>query len=148
MINIPFKKITIIITVVIVIAVTGYVTWRIYDNIAQSRIDAEIREAGLSPDDYDLEGVAPWNVREAVTDQEIEKAGLNPDDYAIEGELTADEVRMEVIRQEISKQLAQYDLTIDDIDLSGIDLLTMTTQEINDLVYKKAYQKVLERSAQ
>ena len=68
-----FKKITKIIFILITIAIVGYVTWFIYDKIATSIIEKKIREAGLNPDDYDLRGIAPWNVREFVTEKEVEK---------------------------------------------------------------------------
>lgn len=67
------KKITKIIFIIITVAITGYVTWFIYDKIATSIIESKIREAGLDPKDYDLRGVAPWNVREFVTNKELEK---------------------------------------------------------------------------
>ena len=67
------KKITKLLFILITIAIVGYVTWFIYDKIATSIIEREIREAGLDPKDYDLRGIAPWNVREFVTKKEIEK---------------------------------------------------------------------------
>ena len=68
-----FKKITKIIFILITIAIVGYVTWFIYDKIAASIIERKIKEAGLDPKDYDLRGIAPWNVREFVTEKEVEK---------------------------------------------------------------------------
>jgi len=140
------KKITIIVAIIIVAALFLYGVWYVYNQVATSIIEREIREAGLNPEDYNLRWVMPWNVREFVTRKEIEKAGLNPDDYTIKGELTADEVRLEVIRQEITRQLAEYDLTINDIDLTGIDLLKLTPEELSKLIYDKAYQKVMEKN--
>ena len=67
------KKITKLLFILITIAIVGYVTWFIYDKIATSIIEREIREAGLDPKDYDLRGIAPWNVREFVTNKELEK---------------------------------------------------------------------------
>lgn len=71
--KIPFRKITIITTIIIVLVVAVYVFWVIYNSIATSIIERKIREAGLNPKDYDLRGIAPWNVREFVTNKEIEK---------------------------------------------------------------------------
>ncbi len=68
-----FKKITKLLFILITIAITGYVVWFIYDKVATSIIESKIREAGLNPDDYDLSGIAPWNVREFVTQKEVEK---------------------------------------------------------------------------
>ncbi len=68
-----FKKITKLLFVLITIAIVGYVTWFIYDKVATSIIEREIKEAGLDPKDYDLRGIAPWNVREFVTEKEIKK---------------------------------------------------------------------------
>lgn len=140
------KRNLLIAGIVVVATVFGYVAWYVYDDVAQSIIEKKIMEAGLNPDDYDLTGVAPWNVREFVTNKEIEKAGLDPDNYDIEGTPTANEIRLEVIKQEISRQLTEYDLTIDDIDLSGIDLLSLTAEELNQLIYQKVRQKVLDKN--
>ena len=68
-----FKKITKLLFILITIAIAGFITWFIYDKIATSIIESKIREAGLNPDDYDLSGIALWNVREFVTEKEVEK---------------------------------------------------------------------------
>ena len=136
------KKSLLITTIIVAFGVFAYATKYVYDRAVQSVAEEKIREAGLNPDDYDLSGIAPWNIREFVTSKEIEKAGLDPNDYNIKGQLTADEVRLEVIRQEIAKQLAEYDLSIDDIDLSGIDLIKLSTKEIEELVYQKVREKI------
>lgn len=68
-----FKKLTKLIFVLITIAIAGYVTWFIYNKIATSIIERKIEEAGLNPEDYDLRGIAPWNIREFVTNKELEK---------------------------------------------------------------------------
>ena len=67
------KKITKVIFILITVAVTGYIILFVYDKIATTIINREIREAGLNPEDYDLRGTAPWNVREYVTQKETEK---------------------------------------------------------------------------
>ena len=67
------KKITKLLFILITIAVAGYITWFIYDKIATSIVDRKIKEAGLDPKDYDLRGIAPWNIREFVTNKELEK---------------------------------------------------------------------------
>ena len=67
------KKITKLLFILITIAVVGYITWFIYNKIAISIVDRKIREAGLDPKDYDLRGIAPWNIREFVTNKELEK---------------------------------------------------------------------------
>ena len=140
------KKSWITIAIVVVAGVFGYVGWNVYNNIAQSIIEKKIKEAGLNPADYDLRSVAPWNVRNFVESQEIKKAGFNPDNYDIKGTLTADEVRAEVTRQEIAKQLAEYDLSMSDIDLSGVDLLSLSAEEIKQLVTEKITEKIKARS--
>ena len=140
------KKILIVGAAVVVAGVFGYVGWGVYQNIAQSIIEKKIREAGLNPADYDLRGVAPWNVRNFVTSKEIEKTGLDPNNYDIKGKLTTDEVRAEVIRQEIARQLAEYDLSISDIDISGVDLLSLSAEEIQKLVTEKITKKIRARS--
>lgn len=74
------KKLTKLIFILITIAIAGYVTWFIYDKVATSIIERKIREVGLDPKDYDLRGIAPWNIREFVTNKElekIEKSGIN-----------------------------------------------------------------------
>ena len=68
-----FKKITKLLFILITIVIASYITWFIYDKIATSIIESKIKEAGLNPDDYDLSGIAPWNVREFVTEKEVEK---------------------------------------------------------------------------
>lgn len=67
------KKFTKLIFILITIAIAGYVTWFIYDKVAISIIERKIREVGLDPKDYDLRGIAPWNIREFVTEKETEK---------------------------------------------------------------------------
>ena len=67
------KKIAKVIFILTTIAVTVYVTWFIYKKIETSIIEREIKEAGLNPEDYDLKGIAPWNIREFVTQKETEK---------------------------------------------------------------------------
>lgn len=67
------RKIAKITFILITIAVAGYITWFIYDKIADAIIESKIREAGLNPADYDLQSIAPWNIREFVTNQELEK---------------------------------------------------------------------------
>ena len=67
------KKITKLIFILVTIAIVGYVTWFIYDKIATSIIEKKIREAGLDPKDYDLKGIAPWDIRDFVTEKETEK---------------------------------------------------------------------------
>ncbi len=136
------KKILYTVGVLVLVGFIVYFGLPVYDKIAQEIIRERIIKAGLNPDDYDLRGVAPWNVREYVTNKEIEKAGLNPDDYKIKGTPTASEVRMQVIQQEIAKQLGEYDLTINDIDLSGVDLLSLSTEEIQKLITKKIVEKL------
>lgn len=131
--------------IAVTLGVAGYVALYVYNSIAQPWIEREIREAGLNPDDYDLSGVAPWNVRSFVTNKEIEKAGFDPKDYEIRGQMTAEEVRREVTRQEIARQLTEYDLTLDDIDLSGIDLLDLSPEEIQKIVYEKVKKKITPR---
>jgi hypothetical protein len=140
--HISTKKILIIAGLAIVLGVVGYFGVGIYKDVAQDITEKKIREAGLNPDDYELSGVAPWNVRSFVTDQEIKKAGLNPDDYDIKGTPTADEARREVIMQELTRQLAEYDMTIDDIDLTGVDLMALSPEEIQMLVYEQVRKKI------
>ena len=72
------KKVLKVVSIIIAVGIFGYVTYYIYDIIAQKIIESRIREAGLNPDDYNLRGIAPWNVRDFVTDQELKKAGLSP----------------------------------------------------------------------
>ena len=67
------KKLTKPLFILITIAVASYITWFIYDKVATSIIDRKIREAGLDPKDYDLRGIAPWNIREFITNTELEK---------------------------------------------------------------------------
>lgn len=67
------KKITKLIFVLVTIAIAGYITWFVYDKVATSIIERKIREAGLDPKDYDLRGIAPWDIREFVTNIELEK---------------------------------------------------------------------------
>lgn len=67
------KKVTKFVFVLVTIAVAGYITWLVYDKINTSVIERKIREAGLDPKDYDLRGIAPWNIREFVTNKELEK---------------------------------------------------------------------------
>ncbi|PCI29414.1 hypothetical protein COB55_02280 [Candidatus Wolfebacteria bacterium] len=146
--KVPYKKLLLYITILVAVIITANITRNVYNNAVEERINTEIIEAGLDPADYDLDGIAPWNVRKAVTNKEIEKSGLNPDDYTIKGKLTADEIRLEVTRQEINRQLKEYNLSVDDIDLEGIDLLSLSQEEINDLVYEQVYQQVLESRSQ
>ena len=73
------KKLTKLLFILITIVVAGYITWFIYDKIATSIIDRKIREAGLDPKDYDLSGIAPWNIREFIINKELEnleKSGI------------------------------------------------------------------------
>lgn len=73
------KKVTKITFVLVTIIIAGYITWFVYDKIATSIIERKIKEAGLDPKDYDLRGIALWDIREFVTNKEIEKieeAGL------------------------------------------------------------------------
>ena len=67
------KKITKLLFILITIAIVGYITWFIYDKVATSIIEREIRGAGLDPKDYDLRGIAPWNIRDFITEKETEK---------------------------------------------------------------------------
>ena len=67
------KKTLKIISIVIAVAIFGYVTFYVYKLVERQIIESKIREAGLNPADYDLRGVAPWNVREFVTKKETEK---------------------------------------------------------------------------
>ena len=146
MAHVTTKKILLILVLVGVLGVVGYVGLGVYDDVARGIIEEKIKAAGLNPDDYDLGGVAPWNIRQFVTDREIEKAGLDPDNFDIRGTLTADEVRREATKQEIARQLAEYDLTIDDIDLSGVDLLKLSAEEIKNLIYEKVREKIQAQS--
>jgi len=75
------KKVLLILSLVIAAGVVGYVGLKVYDSIAQAIIEKKIKEAGLNPDDYDLRGIAPWNIREFVTNKEIEKASSDPNNY-------------------------------------------------------------------
>lgn len=140
------KKMFLILVIVVAVGVTGYVTryvfLYVYDSIAQPIIEKKIREAGLNPDDYDLRGIAPWDIRKFVTNQEIIKAGLNPDDYVIKGKLTADEIKKKVTGQAIVQQLAEYDLTVNDIDLSDLDLFNLSAEEIREAVYQKILKRI------
>lgn len=67
------KFITKLIFVLITIAIAGYITWFVYNKITTSIIERKMEEAGLDPKDYDLRGIAPWNIREFVTNKELEK---------------------------------------------------------------------------
>lgn len=67
------KFITKLIFVLITIAIAGYITWFVYDKITVSIVEKKIIEAGLNPKDYDLRGIAPWNIREFVNNKELEK---------------------------------------------------------------------------
>lgn len=144
------KKILFILVIVVAVGVTGfialYVAQYVYDSIAQPIIEGKIKEAGLNPDDYDLHGIAPWNIRKFVTNQEIIKAGLNPESYDIKGKLTADEVRKKVTGQAIVQQLAEYDLTVNDIDLSDLDLFNLSAEEIREAVYQKILKTIEPKS--
>lgn len=139
---IKLKKIFLILVIIVAIGVFGYVALYVYNSIAQPIIESKIREAGLNPDDYDLRGIAPWNIRRFVTNQEIINAGLNPDDYDVKGKLTADEVRKKVTGQAIVQQLAEYDLTTNDVDLSDLDLANLSAKEIQEAVYQKILKKI------
>ncbi len=75
------KKIFLILVLVIAVGVAGYVALKVYDGIVQAVAEKKIKEAGLNPDDYDLRGIAPWNIREFVTNKEIEKASSDPSNY-------------------------------------------------------------------
>lgn len=68
-----FKKLTKLIFVLATITIAGYITWFVYNEITASIIERKIKEAGLDPKDYDLRGIAPWNIREFVTNKELEK---------------------------------------------------------------------------
>lgn len=71
-----FKKLIKLIKLIFVlttIVIAGYITWLVYNKVASSIIERKIREAGLDPKDYDLRGIAPWNIREFVTNKELEK---------------------------------------------------------------------------
>lgn len=140
------KKILLISGVAVVAGVAGYIALYMYNSVAGPWIEKEIREAGLNPDDYDLSGVAPWNIRVFVTNKEIEKTGLNPENFDIKGKLTADEARKEVTRQEIVRQLAEYDMTIDDVDLSGVDLLSLSPEEIQAMLIQQVTKKIESRT--
>jgi hypothetical protein len=136
------KKIFLILVIVIAVGITSYITLYVYDSIAQPIIEKKIREAGLNPDDYDLRGIVPWNIRKFVTNQEIIKAGLNPDDYDVKGKLTADEVKKKITGQAIIQQLAEYDLTVKDVDLNDLDLANLSAEEIREAVYQKILKKI------
>lgn len=136
------KKMFLILVIVVAVGIFGYVALYVYDSIAQPIIESKIREAGLNPDDYDLRGIAPWNIRKFVTNQEIIKAGLDPKDYDIKGKLTADEVKKKVTGQAIVQQLAEYDLTVNDVDLSDLDLFNLSAKEIQEAVYQKILKKI------
>lgn len=140
------KKILLILVIVVAVGVFGYVALYVYDIIAQPIIERKIKEAGLNPDDYDLRGIAPWNIRKFVTNQEIIKAGLNPDDYDVKGKLTADEVKKKVTGQAIVQQLAEYDLTVNDVDFSDLDLSELSAEEIREVVYQKILKKIEPKS--
>lgn len=140
------KKMFLILVVIVTVGVFGYVALIVYNRIAQPIIESKIREAGLNPDDYDLRGIAPWNIRKFVTNQEIIKAGLNPDDYDIKGKLTADEVKKRVTGQAIVQQLAEYDLTVEDVDLSDLDLFNLSAEEIREAVYQKILKTIEPKS--
>ncbi|TSC58310.1 MAG: hypothetical protein Greene041679_132 [Parcubacteria group bacterium Greene0416_79] len=75
------KKILLLLVLVIAAGVVGYIGLKVYDRIAQAIVEKKIKEAGLNPSDYDLRGIAPWNIREFVTNTEIEKASADPDNY-------------------------------------------------------------------
>ena len=75
------KKVFLIVSIVIAVGVFGYVALKVYNNISQSIIERKIKEAGLNPNDYDLRGIAPWNIREFITNKEIEKASSDPNNY-------------------------------------------------------------------
>jgi hypothetical protein len=136
------KKILLILVIVVAIGVTGYITFYVYDIIAQPIIEKIIKAAGLNPNNYDLRGIAPGNIRKFITNQEILKAGLNPDDYDVKGKLTADEVRKKVTGQAIVQQLAEYDLTVKDVDLNDLDLANLSAKEIQEAVYQKILKKI------
>ncbi len=136
------KKMFLVVVILVAVGVFGYVALYVYDIIAQPIIESKIKEAGLNPDDYDLRGIAPWNIRRFVTNQEIIKAGLNPDDYDVKGKLTADEVKKKVTGQAIVQQLAEYDLTVKDVDLSDLDLANLSAEEIQEAVYQKILKKI------
>jgi hypothetical protein len=140
------KKMFLVVVIVVAVGVFGYVALYVYDRIAQPIIESKIREAGLNPDDYDLRGIAPWNIRRFVRNQEIIKAGLNPKDYDVKGKLTADEVRKKVTGQAIIQQLAEYDLTVNDVDLSDLDLFNLSAEEIREEVYQKILKKIETKS--
>jgi hypothetical protein len=140
------KKMFLAVVIIVAVGIFGYVTLYVYDIIAQPIIESKIREAGLNPDDYDLRGIAPWNIRKFVRNQEIIKAGLNPKDYDVKGKLTADEVRKKVTGQAIIQQLAEYDLTVNDVDLSDLDLANLSVEEIQEAVYQKILKKLDTRS--
>ena len=67
------KKLLKVVSIVIAVGIFGYVTFYVYKIVEREIIESRIREAGLNPDDYDLRGIAPWNVREFVTEKEVEK---------------------------------------------------------------------------
>ena len=75
------KKIFLIVSIAIAVGVAGYIGLKVYNSITKAIVEKKIKEAGLNPGDYDLGGIAPWNIREFVTNKEIEKASSDPNNY-------------------------------------------------------------------
>jgi len=81
------------------------------------------------------------NIYVSRVNEELKKAGLNPKDYVFDETASLEEIRRTITQHEINETLLEMGISPNEVDLSDIDFTGLDTKEIYDLIYKEVVKQ-------